>query len=520
MNTKEKISPPEKARKKGSSGRRLLLAISVVFLLILSLSSFTWLGFATSAGDWGRAFRRSVSGMTGICLSCKRHEIDPQLPFVKALSSDNVEATLSDQATAFAKANHLQILLENGSFQYSIYAGGEKNVLFSTPATAQGLADAPQLLNNAVDAKIDQLNKSPLKASFSQENEFVEKQHSYDQDHQPIDTDVTILARRPMLHELYGVEAALKHSAPSFMGPGDKTGIKFYFLKEKLYKGDNAAAYYVMSDKDKRASVMINPGALDKLWITEADAPSWAANVRFRLANPVFWDSIESLLMHELAHNHQSRMGWDTDSAKLKSMADKTGFVILEIPGKVRRYFIKVKGGDGQELFAIDDAAKSKTWYRVDAQGQPLDAAGLAVPLEKAKRLSNDEVRKNAIVTPATDYFDTPLEIFADAMKMFRLGGDARLALLSRSPALYDLIKEEDQKEINLFYGYVKVDETRSSISGAQAAESAQPQPAAGNATTNQRDEALYLRNWSGQVVKATKQEDYAVYAAEHPAKS
>jgi hypothetical protein len=486
---------------------RYLLAAFAVFMLLSSVLS--WLGFATSAGDWGRAFRRSVSGMTGVCLSCQRNEIDPQLPFVKALNSDKVETSLTDQATAFAKANHLQILLDNGTFQYSIYAGGEKIVLFNTAPSPEGLASAADLLNKAVDAKIADMAKEPLQASFSLENEFVEKQHAYDKDGQPTEGDVAVLARRPMLHELYGVEAALKHSNPSHLGPGNKTGIKFYFLKERFYKNDNAAAYYDSNDKDHRAAVMINPGALDKLWITEADAPSWASAQRFRADNPIFWDTIESLLMHELAHNHQSRLGWDNDAALRQQMAERTGFVMLENPGKIRAYFIKVKAtGEQIELYKLDvySPSKPKTWLRVDAQGQLLDAAGLAVDAtEKAKQLSNEQVKQGAVVRPATDYFDTPLEIFADAMKMFRMGGSARLALLQNSPKLYQLIKEQDQKEINLYFGYIKVKESRTAVSADKEKE----------LEPLDFDEPQFLRNWSGQVVKASKQEEFAVYREE-----
>jgi hypothetical protein len=88
---------------------------------------------------------------------------------------------------------------------------------------------------------------------------------------------------------------------------------------------------------------------------------------------------------------------------------------------------------------------------------------------------------------------------------MFRMGGSARLALLQNSPKLYQLIKEQDQKEINLYFGYIKVKESRTAVSADKEKE----------LEPLDFDEPQFLRNWSGQVVKASKQEEFAVYREE-----
>ncbi len=516
--------------------RLTLVTLGIIFSLLVICS---WLGFANSAGEYGRAFRRTISTQTGFCLTCKLNDIDPKLPFVKALQSESIDNELVLNATSYGEANGIQILLQGNQFEYTLYAAGERLVLFKTPATVDGLAQAPALLAALVDQKISQIGQGPHRASFSQNNEVVGKQSQWEKG-KLVETNHVILARKPKLNELYGIEAALNSSLPSNLAPGSKFGLKFYFLQEQLYKDSkDAAAYYVFKDKDGRAAIYATPGALDKLWPTEADAPSWAVKQRTS-KDGVFYDTIESLMMHELAHNHQGRMGWDDDDKK-KQMAALTGFVIFREADGSTAFFIKVKvsnaATDGQsadtiELYRLEggvDHSAGKRWLRVNESGEWLTENGLPAPTaDAAKVLSNSQVKAAAVVSPASNYFDTPAEVQAEAMKLYRLGGASRRLLLLTAPALYRLAESEDQSEINQRFGAVKVKEERTFIApteGKETGESSKEtdsqasqsnqlnQPNQTNQLNNaastiaaatkalERLEPLYIRSWSGKIV-------------------
>lgn len=523
--------------------RLTLVTLGIIFSLLIVLS---WLGFANSAGEYGRAFRRTISTQTGFCLTCKLNDIDPKLPFVKALQSDTIENELVLKATAYGEDNGIQILLQGNQFEYTLYAAGERLVLFKTAATPEGLAQAPELLSALVDQKISQLGQGIHRAAFSQSNEYVGKQSELVKG-TIVESNQALTARKPKLNELYGIEAALNSSVPSNLAPGSKFGVKFYFLQDQLYKGNkDAAAYYVYKDKDGRAAIYVAPGALDKLWPTEADVPAWAVKQR-TTKEGVYYDTIESLMMHELAHNHQSRMGWDdSDKKKLSETVPLTGFYLFRAEDGTIAFFIKVKvansSTDGQSSETIEfyrlepglDHSGGKRWLRVNQDGQWLTENGIAAPTaEAAKVLSNSQVKAAAVVTPASDYFDTPAEVHAEAMKLYRLGGASRRMLLVKSPVLYRLVEADDQSEINLRFGAIHIKEERTLIAPVEDStidsqtllfsKPVNPNQVGPNQVTTiqaatkaiERLEPLYIRTWSGKIVPYSKEEAKEIFSQE-----
>ncbi len=176
--------------------RLTLVTLGIIFSLLIVLS---WLGFANSAGEYGRAFRRTISTQTGFCLTCKLNDIDPKLPFVKALQSDTIENELVLKATAYGEDNGIQILLQGNQFEYTLYAAGERLVLFKTAATPEGLAQAPELLSALVDQKISQLGQGIHRAAFSQSNEYVGKQSELVKG-TIVESNQALTARKPKLN--------------------------------------------------------------------------------------------------------------------------------------------------------------------------------------------------------------------------------------------------------------------------------------------------------------------------------
>lgn len=493
-------------------------------IVVLVVSTLAWLSFAP-AGAPGNMVKRFISYTTGLCSSCKKQELDSSSPYVKSMSGQPLEQTLEAKAKAFAEANHIQVVEADGLFTYIIHAGGEPHKLFNTPSTEDGLKAAQSLLDRVIADKIAEMAKEPLRAAFAVENELVESQKVILKTNAAAETK-TILARRPRLDELYGVEAALKRSRPSHMAPGNKMGVKFYFLREPLYKEEIGYAYYT-TDKDSLKAIYVTPGATDKIRATEADAPIWALPSRFTPGH--YFDTIESLILHELAHNHQERMGWEQEgSSILQKMTDDFGFVKTVDADNVRLFLIKVKTdkadigsvipasaplppegsasaataaaptGPAYDLYRVErpvNSEKGKRWLRVNDKLQYLDENGQVVDkADKAKSLTNSQVRQSALIQMPSDYFDTPIEVFAEGMRMYRMGGDARAALDKDAPFVAKIVKEQDQAEINLASGYIKIVEKRTMVK---------------NGTVTILDDITYdqpmaVRNDDGQLVPFT----------------
>lgn len=450
--------------------------------------------------------------------------MDPSVPFIKSISGEAVPADLEAQATELAKRTRVQIVETDGRFSYILHAGGESKTLFTTTRDAKGLQEGEARIKELVVQKIKELGEEPFKASFALENELVEEQKSLSA-HQS-ESNPLILSRSPQLVELYGIEAALKRSVPSHLAPGDKQGLKFYFLKAPLYKEEVGFAYYA-TDKDKRKAIYFTPGATDNLRPTEKDAPSWASQSRFK-RDGYYFDTVESLLLHELAHNHQERMGWeDQDSKVLDTMSDKLGFVKTQDPQSgVRVFYIKVARDkiepqnksetqaeplptDPYVYFKVErptNAKLGKRWLRVDLQGQLLDQNGKAVSkVEEAHILSNKEMRAIALVRPATDYFDNPIEVFAESMRLYRMGGEARQLLYQESPLLYKITAAQDQAELDLYFGYFKVFEKRSLYKGDKPV----------STTEIDSVQPVFTRDWQGELVRFSPELAEAIKAKE-----
>lgn len=236
--------------------------------------------------------------------------------------------------------------------------------------------------------------------------------------------------RDPNMRELKGVEAALSKASPSHKGADGKP-LTFYFLKDKSFSpgSDGAAAYH--PDVNGRPAVVVDPGSTDKAPITEKDRkdPGHADHNNHR--------SIESLIIHELGHNSEEKvfknpseqadfyrkMGWDTIPGQ------KPG------PGNWM-----LKGKDGRGYAPPADGGIGK-WERINRDGR----VTAKVDRERVERLAKEK--------PATDYFEGPHEMLAEAATMLRLGDGHRSHLMENNPNLYNLIKGFDQREIDQSFG-------------------------------------------------------------------
>ncbi len=359
--------------------------------------------------------------------------------------SDHTEKLLCDAQPPrasfglLAMQSGLMISRKGKVMEFHLKADGKDQLLFSVDDTAEGLKQAKDLVHKRAQSMMQELS-AQYGVRFSQDN-----QDAVRQAHQAADGSVEygkmLKSRMPTLPELVGIRAALEHSEPSFLAKDGKQGLRFYFLQEPYIRDDTQStiANYIRDDGHGEPAILIDPGSTNNRPVTENDRP----------AEDEY--SIESLLVHELAHNAQHNLGWDVDgSTKFEDGAKAMGWAPYEDPQTHQgTWIIKLKGG---ELYRLGSA--DLTWVRCDEKGQWLDPSGKTVADEKkAASLSTAEIRKQALVPPATDYFDNFLEEDAEAKMLFRLDRQKRAYLLKSSPQLYSWEKLQDQLEIDLFHG-------------------------------------------------------------------
>ncbi|HEY9787860.1 MAG TPA: hypothetical protein V6D17_20905 [Candidatus Obscuribacterales bacterium] len=264
--------------------------------------------------------------------------------------------------------------------------------------------------------------------------------------------------RDPKLGELYAIEYALSRSQPSHLArrSAEKGGITFFFLAQRRY-GDHAADWTV--DAKKNPAIFIEPG--------------------YERSG----QSLEKIVLHELAHNAIFKMGFDPEEPLSWKHAKDLGWLtFFNIKTGERGWLLKSKEND-RYFYKI--GKYTGEWVRCTRDGEPLTAEG-----ERARRfgdahvVSAEEVAAVAYVKPGTDYFTNPFEMACEALMLYRGGLDTRSQLRSTSPELYAWAKAFDQKEIDSAFGagqmVRKLDGTLATNDPAVAAEIALFERAAG----------------------------------------
>lgn len=327
--------------------------------------------------------------------------------------------------------------LEGGQDAYYLHVHGKKVLLFRLNPDKTGLEDARKKLASLVDSKMRDL-KLRYKVSFGKENERTShggfgpltKESGY------------VKARRPRLDELYGVEAAIKHSMPSHLLGGRQSGkgIKFYFLKEIRVTGAFADFGF---DRKRKPACFIEPSfSRLQTYPTEEDAPQ-GMNVR----------TLEGLLVHELAHNSMKRMGLDVYNTDRWKMARKIGWQPF-YNSRTGESSWRFKSSEGSDVYYKFYAYREGMWIRCDSSGRLLKKDGSrARNIRNAYSISNKQMRNVADMHPCTTYFQSPLEMFADSLMLYRLKSGTRKRLRNMNRRLYEIVKEYDQKEVDKTYG-------------------------------------------------------------------
>lgn len=352
----------------------------------------------------------------------------------------SLDTSLKDKGQHISRQYGVKLSYRDGQIEYHLNVNGQDKVLFKTSATDQGLMTADSKLQQLINEKQRQLS-NVFHVSFSRDNQRV----IYKND---ADKTTEVGTRQPRLDELYGIEAALNKSCPSNFVNNQGEGIKFNFLKNPTNDMSNGA--FVAYDQYNTNAVYILPPG-EPFAATEKDRDVWN-KTHSRDDQMEEAGSLQGLLVHELVHNMQTKLGWyDSSYERANQIAQKFGW--RPIPNEPGEFMIQDRQGLLYRAYIPSTTLRPHTWYRCDERGKPLDCWGKPTDKEHALKVSGEAMMAQAKVKPVSDYYPNPFEMFAEGVTHFRLGSRTRRDLMAKSPTFYQVIKDEDQAEIDAHFG-------------------------------------------------------------------
>lgn len=338
----------------------------------------------------------------------------------------------SPELTRFARANELDVTrAPNGQLELSVRTNGERQVLTRFDPTMRGLEGAQEQLKRLTEGKITEI-KDRFGVDIARAGERTPPQQIL-QPNGEVRTGKPLETRDPTYRELLGIESALNVSEPGQNPIDGRPAVKFFFpAKENYYKGAMARGTYE-ADKGGRPVVVWEPGMLKDLPTTEADA----------FFNPERGhQGIQGVTTHEVAHNSEINIHKIFGEDNVNQLM---GWVKTMVKGPGGQMFPEwsVKGKNGETMTPARDTltARDPKWTVRDQNGKVI---GKISPLEAMER---------ALMRPATGYLESPSEMLAEGLTMYRLGGQHREAFMKNSPHFYDLIKSFDQSEMDRLTG-------------------------------------------------------------------
>ncbi len=260
-----------------------------------------------------------------------------------------------------------------------------------------------------VEQKLKELEKR-FNVSFSRANQPVMKPFYNDGSGKYLEGSTELLGRQPTLNELAGVEAALELSRCTLDGPR----LKVNFLSKPTVDGEAHAGEYWQDIKGSPTIMIFSQEIPAGLKLTDDMHRSWQSFMK-------------ETLLHEIAHHNQRKYSFETNTDLIQSLG------WTKSQGKENCWLMR--GKQPEEFYKFEP--KPRTWSACNNKGE---TAGPS--------FTSAEMREKALVKPATDYFDTPTEMYAEALAHFRAGGFRR-AVLTKNAQLYETIKRYDQIDID-----------------------------------------------------------------------
>ncbi len=339
----------------------------------------------------------------------------------------------SPELTRFARANELDISrAPNGQLEFSVKANGERQVLTRFDPTMRGLEGAQEQIKKMTEGKMTDL-KERFGVDFARAGDKTPPQqivrpNGEVREGKPVET------RDPTYRELLGIESALNVSEPGQRPLDGRPPVKFFFpARENYYKGAMTRGTYE-EDKGGRPVVVWEPGMLKDLPTTEADA--------FTNPERVMHQGIQGVTVHEVAHNSEINIHKIFGEDNVNQLM---GWVKTMVKGPGGQLFPEwsVKGKNGETISPARDTltARDPKWTVRDQNGKII---GKISPIEAMER---------ALMRPATGYLESPSEMLAEGLTMYRLGGQHREAFMKSSPHFFKLIQDFDQAEMDRLTG-------------------------------------------------------------------
>ncbi|HEY9788239.1 MAG TPA: hypothetical protein V6D17_22815 [Candidatus Obscuribacterales bacterium] len=281
-------------------------------------------------------------------------------------------------------------------------------------------------LDNVLNKKIEEMSKK-YAVTFTSDNDAIR----LDQKENPI------RCRRPRLDELFAFESALEESFPSHLSDDGTKGTRVFFLRERLF--EKGGAMFIYNTRAGQPGLLIDSILGERrLPLTEEDTNNPEAV------------TLEFVLLHELTHNGQRKLGWEK-AENTDKFSRELGWLPVErsVDGKSETTWL-METKDGRLL---SFSRTLNQWIVCNRKGEPTDDKGLVTTENSAQRLTGAQARTLAKITPPTLYFSNPREMDAEVTTTFRVSKGDRARLLRDYPTLYQRAKANDQLEINLVYG-------------------------------------------------------------------
>lgn len=230
--------------------------------------------------------------------------------------------------------------------------------------------------------------------------------------------------RTPKIHELLALESALKNSNPSTRKINGMD-IDVHFIKKQ--------------DSDGFASVETRPNG--------------QLIVRFQPRQRTVKE-IRGTALHEWGHIAEENV----DAETFQTFASKMGYRTVKFKNETgeEKTQWQLRAKDGYYYTLNDPSNRFGDWKRIDENGRALKADGEPVSSTNSTEaflISNDEMRKNAEVTPISDYFPNPSESLAELIKHFRSDSESRKQIFFNNNNAYQAVKQFDQAEIDKILG-------------------------------------------------------------------
>lgn len=340
-------------------------------------------------------------------------EESQQLSLLQAASDSVYDNDIAEFHHEISHVHGLTLRKRGSAVEYIALVGDEQILVGSTATHGEDRARLKEEFTRQTTEKIEQLERR-FGLSISREQILRHGPKTC-----PEATAISSIALRiPHLGELLALEYALERSLP----PG-KSQLQIFFSKTAT-----------------------TPGALAKWELSASNKPT----IIVEPASHKRSHELEYVLMHELSHHSQYKMGYNPMTPFEWRFCEMLGWHSFKNP----------LTGETDWSIATQTGTRYKysmplhCWVSCNKSGQPVDAAGSRVKHQyDAVRLSGTEIVKVAKVRPCTNYVDSPLEVLAEGLAMFRMTGTHRARLLQTSPELYALVKDFDQRQLDRHFG-------------------------------------------------------------------